>query len=361
MIGGQGNDTYTVDSLGDVVTESDLIGIDTILSSTTYTLGVNVENLTLTGPNAINGKGNSLANLLTGNDADNNLDGDTGLDTMVGGKGNDIYTVDTVGEVVTENAGNEYGVADTVLSSITYTLVANVENLTLTGALAINGIGNSSNNRLIGNGANNSLNGGAGADTMIGGAGNDTYTVNQPGDIVTESTGEGTDKVLSSLSFTLGENVENLTLTNAAAVNGTGNSLNNTIIGNSNNNILRGMAGNDILTGGAGQDIFVFDTTPNATSNMDIITDFTPGTDTIQLENTGGGLFTALPTGTLALGAFNSGAGMTAATQADDRIIYNSTSGALFYDADGTGAQAAIQIALLGTPPMLTNTNFMVV
>lgn len=106
-----------------------------------------------------------------------------------------------------------------------YTLTANVENATLTNAVAFNLIGNNIGNILTGNAVANVLDGGEGADTLVGGAGNDTYVVDDAGDVVTELAGGGTDTVQSSVSFTLADkaNLENLTLTGAGAINGTGN------------------------------------------------------------------------------------------------------------------------------------------
>ena len=98
-----------------------------------------------------------------------------------------------------------------------------------------------------------------GADTLRGGGGNDTYVVDNAGDVVTENAGEGTDLVQSSLTYTLGANVENLTLTGAAAINATGNTLDNILTGNTANNVLTGGAGNDTMRGGAGNDTYVVD------------------------------------------------------------------------------------------------------
>jgi Ca2+-binding RTX toxin-like protein len=255
MAGAAGDDTYVVDNAGDVVTENPAEGTDTVQSSVTYTLAANVENLTLTGSAAINGTGNALANTLTGNSAAN---------VLTGGAGDDTYVVGT-GDTVVENAGEG---TDTVQSSITYALPANVENLVLTGSSAISGTGNALNNSLTGNAAANTLNGGAGADTMAGGAGNDTYVVDNAGDVVTEAASAGTDTVQSSITYTLPANVENLTLTGSAAINGTGNALANTLTGNSAANV---------LVGGVGNDTYVVDNPGDV-----VIENAGEGTDTVQ-------------------------------------------------------------------------------
>ncbi|MBD2692064.1 DUF4347 domain-containing protein [Anabaena catenula] len=254
LIGSVGNDSYYVDNAGDVITEIAGEGTDAVFSTVTYTLANNVENLTLQGTAAINGTGNTLNNVLTGNTATNILDGKTGADTLIGGLGNDSYYVDNAGDIITEaaNAGT-----DAVFSTITYTLANNVENLTLQGTAAINGTGNTLNNVLTGNTAANILDGKTGADTLIGGLGNDSYYVDNAGDIITEAANAGTDAVFSTITYTLANNVENLTLQGTAAINGTGNTLNNVLTGNTAANTLTGGAGIDTLTGNAGADTLI--------------------------------------------------------------------------------------------------------
>ncbi|QSV63886.1 MAG: hypothetical protein HEQ26_15135 [Dolichospermum sp. DL01] len=136
-------------------------------------------------------------------------------------------------------------------------------------------VGTANNDYIDGKAGNDTLNGGAGVDTLIGGTGNDTYIVDTATETIIENLNEGTDLVQSSVTYTLSNNLENLTLTGTANIDGTGNILNNTITGNTGNNILDGGAGKDTLIGGAGNDTYIVD------SSTDTITD-SAGTDTIQ-------------------------------------------------------------------------------
>jgi Ca2+-binding RTX toxin-like protein len=274
LTGGIGNDVYYIDNAGDTITELSGEGTETVYSTVDYTfVGTNLENLVLQGT-AINGTGNELNNSITGNasnnilsggDGNDTLNGSTGVDSLIGGTGNDSYYIDNAGDTITELSGEG---TDIVYSTLDYTLVGTyLENLTLQGT-AINGTGNEFNNSITGNASNNilsggagndTLNGGTGIDTLTGGLGNDTYTVDNVDDIVTETSTLVTeiDTVNSSVTYTLSANVEKLTLTGTVNIDGTGNTLANTLTGNSGNNILTGNGGNDVLTGNSGSDILV--------------------------------------------------------------------------------------------------------
>jgi Ca2+-binding RTX toxin-like protein len=128
----------------------------------------------------------------------------------------------------------------------------------------------------------------------------------------------------------------------------TGDGGGNALVGTVNSDTLIGLAGNDTLTGGAGADRFVFNTALNAGTNVDTITDFSSGTDRILLDHL---ILTALTTGNLAAASFVAEAGATA-HDGNDYLLYDTTTGDLSYDADGTGAQAAVLFAnLTGHPP----------
>jgi trimeric autotransporter adhesin len=351
--GGSGNDTFVIDSLSDVLIEAsgtDEVRTGSFSLSLTSVAFTGIENASLTGMGAFNLTGTSGANAVTGNSGNNTLSGGGGTDSMGGGAGNDTYITDG-SDTITEgsNAGT-----DTVQSSVTLTLGANLERLTLTGSSSINGTGNTLANIITGNGGNNTLNGFFGTDTLLGAAGNDTY-ITDGGDTITEGSNAGIDTVQSSVTLTLGANLERLTLTEGSSINGTGNTLANTVTGNGAANSLNGDAGTDTLTGGGGNDNFIFNTTLG-TGNIDRITDFNRAQDTIRLE---GGIFTNTLNGALAASAFVRNASGNAA-DGSDRIIYETDTGRLFFDADGNGGAAKVQFAILATGLGLTSADFFV-
>jgi Ca2+-binding RTX toxin-like protein len=391
MTGGDGDDIYMVDDAADRAVETGATGgLDLVNSRVTFTLAAGgfVENLTLTGTAAIGGTGNSLANLIQGNDAANLLrglggsdtlggagggdilDGGAGADYMSGGDGDDVYWVDDVGDRAVEKVAT--GGLDLVKSSASFTLSDHVENLTLTGAAAVDGTGNAIVNLLTGNeaanllrglggadtlggaGGNDILDGGTGADYMSGGNGNDTYIVDDAGDKAVEKVATGgTDLVRSSVTFTLGDHVENLILTGSAAIDAAGNALANALTGNNGANRLFGRGGNDTLFGGGGADGFYFDGALSASANVDDILDFNVAADTILLSRQ---VFRGIAlNGTLSAAAFHNAA---AAHDADDRILYDAATGNLFYDPDGTGAAAATLFAHVTAGTALTNLDF---
>ncbi|ABN79252.1 Calx-beta domain-containing protein [Cereibacter sphaeroides] len=320
------------------------------------------------GNDRIEGRGGN--DLLSGGAGNDLLDGGGGRDRMVGGTGNDRYIVNHAGDSTIELAG---GGIDTVQSSLSWTLAANVERLVLTGGAALSGTGNGLANLLTGNGGanrlqglagNDTLNGGGGRDVMIGGTGNDTY-ITDGGDTIVERAGQGVDVVRASVSYTLGAQLETLVLTGTANLSGTGNGLSNLLIGNGGANRLSGGAGNDtlsggggadLLIGGAGRDSFVFNTRPGPGA-IDRIADFNVADDVIHLENA---VFRGLPAGALRGAAFASNLSGQA-TDAADRILYERDTGALWFDADGTGGGARVQIATLSAGLGLTAADFFVI
>ncbi|MFA7275231.1 MAG: type I secretion C-terminal target domain-containing protein [Pseudobdellovibrionaceae bacterium] len=281
MAGGLGDDTYYVDHVSDFISESTGAGVDTAISSVTYTIGGNVEKLTLTGLN-INGTGNALDNTITGSEGNNIINGGAGADMMIGGLGDDTYYIDNSGDAVIEADGEG---TDTVVTTSDYTLNAGafVENITLTGA-AHHATGNEKTNTLTGTSGADVLDGGLGIDTLVGGAGDDTYVIDNVGDVITEGAAAGTDSVEAYADYTLGSDLENLTLKGSAHT-GTGNALDNKLMGGSGDDILNGLDGNDtldgglgadIMTGGAGDDTYYIDNAGDV-----IVEDVGGGTDTV--------------------------------------------------------------------------------
>jgi len=314
--------------------------------------------------------------LLFGDVGDDFLQGGWGRDHLGGGSGTDTVSYGPVGSVRVDlespatNTGEALG--------DTYSSIENLEGGWYDDILLGNNLGNtirgssdpslpSGNDELYGRDGSDTLEGydgndrlvgGLGADVMLGGAGNDTFYVDNTADQARESGNQGVDRVISSVTYSLaGQAVENLTLTGSGNLSATGNGLVNTLIGNSGNNVLDGKAGNDVMTGGAGSDVFAF-TSSLAASNIETITDFNVAADSIRLSRT---IFnTIVGMGTLSTTQFVANAGGTA-QDANDRIIYETDTGKLFYDSNGNAAGGGVQIAKLSSGLALAADDFSIV
>jgi Ca2+-binding RTX toxin-like protein len=381
--GGAGNDSiFGRDGGGTLYGEAGNDRIDGGVDSDVIYGGIGDDELRVgTGNNYAYGEA-GIDNLLgdTGNDhlyggADNDflqgiggvdvLDGGLGADQMSSGAGAAAFYVDNIGDQVLDFVRGD---GDRVLTSISFALTAfkEIENFQTTnsaGLGAINLTGNGVAQTITGNNGVNIIDGQGGADVMIGLKGSDTYKVDDAADRVVESTGGGTDTVQASVSYALASTtqVEILATTNAAsaiALDLTGNAFVQAITGNAGANILNGGAGNDTLTGLGGSDTFFFNSTLNGSTNVDFITDFSVAADTIQLENA---KFTAI-TGlnTLTADQFVKNATGTA-VDANDHIIYETDTGKLFYDSNGSGAGGSVLFATLAINLALTNADFFIV
>ncbi len=383
LVGGGGRDTasYAGAASAVVIRLTARSGIGSDAAGDTVS---GIENVT---GSAFNDKlgGDGAVNVLIGGAGNDQINGRAGADTMIGGAGRDEYWIDTADDKIMEDTG---GGNDTAYVSVNfYTMAANLERVELTGS-AYYATGNDGDNALGGRGSgyhdlrggagNDKLFGGAGQDDLWGGTGNDTYYINHISDQPIEYANEGDDRAISTITFELGGNsgnVEGLILSGSAAIGGKGNALANTIIGNTGANLLQGMAGRDTLRGGKGDDVlsgglggdwliggegadmFRFGGDFPASGERDLIEDFVRGTDHVQLERYYyGGI--GSPVGALAPDEFTTG---TAATTANQNLIYNTSTGVLFYDADGNGAQAMIAIALFAGKPALDASDFLLV
>jgi Ca2+-binding RTX toxin-like protein len=365
MSGGGDNDVYYVDNAGDQVIEAASQGFDVAFTSVSYTLaaGAEVEWLAadvVYGTNALNLTGNEFANTLLGNQGINALDGAGGADTLVGYGGNDVYYVDNVGDLIVEDAGNGF---DAVYTSVSYTLGTGAQVEWMAAAAvyatdALNLTGNELANTILANQGDNILTGGAGADVLVGYGGNDTYFVDNASDYIIEAGGGGFDAVYTNTSYTLDGSAEVEWLSTdatygTAAINLTGNDVANIILGNQGNNVITGGGGGDLLAGYGGNDTFAF-TAALGAGNVDSIIDFEAGADKIALDDA---IFAAIGA-TLDAGEFVIGG---AAADANDRIIYESATGELFYDADGNGAGAAVLFAVIEPNLALTVSDFQMI
>lgn len=359
MAGGAGNDTYYVDNGGDVVDEQSAgsSGYDTVRSSISYALPNNVEGLVLLGSAGLTGIGNALANTITGNSGANLIDGSFGADAMRGLLGNDTYVVDNEGDFIDEfSPGN--GGWDTVRSSIDYKLGPNLEALVLTGNSGIDGTGNGLANFIAGNGKVNVLKGGSGNDTVRGGGGKDNIDGGKGSDtadysdktkalsVSLDGSHSVTVKVKGKVEDTI-KNIENLT----------GGSKGDVFKGDSKANSFDGGLGKDDFTGKGGNDKFVFSTALVAT-NADTITDFSHNHDKLVLALARVGSFIGT---SLDKDEFYSKPGATHAKDAEDRVIYNESTGQLYVDTDGKGGAAAVLFAVIDNHASLDRGDFLIV
>jgi VCBS repeat-containing protein len=344
----------------------------TLTDGSTATATVTIRGLDSDGDQLDGTSGNDVLSGGLGNDTlvggagDDLLNGGAGADTAAGGTGNDRYHVDDAGDIIVENAAE--GTADRVYASVSYQLAAGAEvevlnTRTPAATTGINLTGNEFGQTIIGNAGANIIDGRGGIDTMKGLGGNDVYHVDNSGDIVIERSPEGTaDQVMTSVDYTLGHGVgiEILSAADAAgtaAIQLAGNSYANTITGNAGDNVINGGRGQDTLTGLGGSDTFVFNAALIA-QNVDHITDFNAGDDIIQLDHA---IFTAITAlGTLAASAFVANASGYAES-ADNRLIYETDTGKLIYDSNGSAAGERHLFATLDTNLAITAADFFVV
>jgi len=373
LFGGDGIDTASyLDSASGVTVYLDAVGFHGSAQGDTLS---GIENLA--GSNHDDELfGTNAPNTLWGMDGEDWLEALGGVDTLYGGDGNDFLRGGSGADTI--NGGDGLDMAAYTLSGVGVyvSLISDLgfggeaERDTLISIESLGGswhddllVGDDGPNELAGLAGNDTLKGGGGADTLrgdrgsdtlVGGRNDDTYYIDNPNnvdianDIITELSGEGNDRVFVSASYTLNEgaDVETLTINPTyptVDINLTGNSSGNVVRGNDGDNVINGRQGNDELIGLGGQDWFLFDTPLDAMWNVDTITNFSVVDDTIRLDDD---IFSSAltPGSSVASSQFVVG---TAALEDTDRIIYDNTTGDVFYDGDGTGPTAAIRFARL--------------
>jgi serralysin len=370
--GGEGTDTVSFESWdptgSELATRLDVIRIDLGAvggqGSATWSLfGISQESDTLSAFENVRGSnraetivGNTAANVLQGRGGNDVLQGGAGSDTLDGGanvdtasyEGNGVGVEVTLGANGADGQAIEFGLVNGQATALSTDTLRSIENVRGT-------VGRDS---ITGNEGDNVLDGRDNADTLAGRGGGDTYLVDNAGDTIVEGGGQGIDTVRTSVSYTLtsGADVEFLSTTSdggTATLTLLGNQAGNVVRGNAGNNVIGGGDGNDELIGLGGQDRFLFNTALNGASNVDVLSDFNVADDTIILD---AGIFNALGTSVEA-GEFVVG---TAAQDANDRIIYNSQTGDLLFDRDGTGSAAAVQFAEVTPGLALTALDFLI-
>jgi serralysin len=283
--------------------------------------------------------GGALSDTLHGNGGDDTLSGGGGADILHGDFGNDTASYAASASGVQVNLATGTGLGGDAQGD-TLTSIENVTGSAFGDLLT----GNAAANKLVGGGGNDEFTGLNGGDLLDGGAGVNTARYDfSPGAVqinLVTGTGTGADAQGDALI-----NVQNLV----------GSTFGDTLTGDGNANTIFGGGGNDVLAGGGGADLFVFTTAPDTVTNVDAITDFQVGIDTIQLDHN---VFAGLTVGDLAAAPFTVG---SAAADAADRIVYDPTTGALFFDADGSGAGAQVEFATVLPGVALTHNDFAVI
>ncbi|MDW9596686.1 calcium-binding protein [Sinorhizobium meliloti] len=369
VTGGGGDDTYDGGAGVDVLNFQDAYGNPTAirgidLNATAGTV-IDQFGFSETFQNFEEFRGTQFSDTMIGSSIDETFMGFGGRDTIDGGAGIDTIRYDRdVQRGATKGVSVNLATGVTTDSFGSQDTLSNIEHVRGTD-FKDTIVGNSASNSIRAFAGNDILDGGSGADNMRGGKGNDTYFVSSNSDIIDEKadSGSGIDTVQSVNSFNLANtavvlgDVENLTLLGSAN-NGSGNALANIIVGNASNNLLNGARGRDTLTGGAGDDTFFFNSTLSSLSNVDTITDFNVADDTMRLENAN---FTAIVgTGVLTAGQFVSNT-TGVASDADDRMIYETDTGNIYYDSNGNAAGGRVHIAIVGANLGITAADFFVV
>ncbi|MDC7710547.1 calcium-binding protein [Vogesella indigofera] len=336
LTGSKGNDTL------DGGAGSDLLDFKSFASSVNVNLATGVVSHSYGTSSVVNVEdvnGSSYSDVLNGNAANNSFQGFGGNDTINGGSGFDTASYLDASSAVNVNLAT--GVVTGGSGSDTLTSIERV-------------IGSRYNDKLSGTSANESFQGGFGNDTINGGSGVDTVEYGGVGAAVNVNLASGTASGGGGSDILTGiENVKGSYFADTIV----GTSAVNSLVGGGGNDTLSGGGGADVLYGGTGRDIFRFDT---ALGSSDQIKDFVVAEDTIQLENSIFTKFGTTMTGTINAAFFRANT-TGLATDSNDYIVYETDTGKLFYDADGSGVGASTQIAVLGVNLTLTNADFVLV
>jgi len=345
LVGGSGNDTFVINNASDVVVDTSTTATNVASSSVSFILPTNVNRLILTGTAALVGTANAANDTLTANSGADTLISGTGtaVDSLVGGSGADLFIVNFSSDIV--NVGATHGV-DTIQSSVSYTNAANVANLVLTGTGALTGTGSATTaSRIAANSGADTLAAGTAVVTLVGGAGNDTFVINSTSDVIQDTTTTTSNTLSSTVTYSLPTNVNTLIFTGTAALKGTANSGNDSLVANTGNDTLvagsgadtlvAGTTGTDSLVGGSGNTTFLVNNT------ADIVTDTsTTASNTLMSTVTYSlptNVNTLIFTGTAALkGTANSGNDSLVANTGNDTLVAGSGADTLVAGVTGT-------------------------